>query len=127
MFNYSLTWRMTKMYGKRIITFKNNYSSEANHVIQDSFKRIGGILTKDDKWIFPYELSLRVIESIIHNTCPICGGIVKKSKMLQNAIVTLVYFGGSTKPQYGTANINKVLKCTSCRNSVKYLNPNNHD
>ena len=127
MYTHSLTWRMTKMYGKRIVTFKNNFSFQANLVIQDSFKRLCGILTKDNKWVFPCELPLDVIESITYNTCPKCGGILKKSKVLQNATVTLVYFKGITNPQFGLANINNVLKCTSCRNHVRYLNPNDSE
>lgn len=42
-----------------------------------SFNRIGGKKISDTLWEFPSFIISQVIEEVIHNTCYVCGGLMK--------------------------------------------------
>ncbi len=66
------------------------------------FARLGGQeipITGD--WVFPSFITSQVIQTIIHNTCFVCGGLMQDSEVQNGGISPAI----------------KVRKCTSCGHS----------
>ncbi len=87
------------------------------------FNRIGGVIQEDYSWHFPIFVSSNLLKEIIHNTCFVCGSLMKDSTALQNSLVSSDDFGsdagsiGTTQSRSGIANRIKVRKCTQCGHS----------
>lgn len=108
------------------VEFITPQKADVWYSLSDSFERIGGKCTdllKD--WTFPVFISSQVIQEIIHNTCFICGGLMKDStamlqgkchvKSYDNAIDT--YQGTIEYPDNNSTRQIKVRKCSSCGHS----------
>lgn len=94
-----------------------------------SFERLGGIYCPEESgvhgsvWKFPVFISSQVIEEIIHNTCFVCGGLMKDGQALENTWVGSEDFGGdygqrgTTISKIGQPVMKLVRKCSSCGHS----------
>lgn len=90
---------------------------------ENSFSRIGGTYHPEEEyiWKFPGFITFQVIDEIIHNTCFVCGGLMKDGQAIQNGEIRVPeedVRGGYT-PYVDTTNhsLIKVRKCTSCGHS----------
>jgi len=78
---------------------------------------------QSDIWLLPTFVTSQVIEEIIHNTCFVCGGLMKDSTAFLNDCVSFDDFGndagqrGTTQSRVGEAKQVKVRKCSSCGHS----------
>lgn len=67
--------------------------------------RIGGELQGDFSWNFPLFVGSQVIEEIIHNTCFVCGGLMKDYETVVKV------------PNTFRGKLTQVCKCTTCGHS----------
>lgn len=91
----------------------------------NSFNKIGGNKISDTLWEFPSFITAQVIKEVIHNTCFVCGGLMKDGQALQegkmlvssydNAVDT--YEGEIEYPNPNGSKVIKVRKCLSCGHS----------
>lgn len=109
-----------------VVTFTNfNISRVAvKERLFNSFRKIGGNNPLFElEWIFPSFITSQVIQEIIHNTCFVCGGLMKDSQALENTWVGLEDFGkdfgqrGTTMSKIGQPVMKVVRKCSSCGHS----------
>lgn len=86
-----------------------------------SFNRIGGKKISDTLWEFPSFITSEVLQETIHNTCFVCGGLMKDGTAFKNEDIIEVPNGLSmTSHVYsnaGEAKQIKVRKCQSCGHS----------
>ena len=72
---------------------------------------------------FPSFITSQVLQEVIHNTCFVCGGLMKDSTALDNTYVTSVDFPGETnlrgctQSKIGYPVMKNVRKCSSCGHS----------
>lgn len=92
------------------VKFTGNYLS-INYQVRDKFiryfQRIGGEITEGGNWIFPKHITSEVIQEVIHNTCFVCGGLMKdgtKEVKTREGKRTDLFFV-------------KVRRCSSCGHS----------
>lgn len=92
--------------------------------ICDTYLRLGGeMIDTVSNWKFPPFITAQIIQEIIHNTCFVCGGLMKDSTAFLNDSVSFDDFGndagqqGTTQSRVGKAKQIKVRKCTSCGHS----------
>ena len=106
------------------VKFIGNYLS-MDYRVRDKFvryfQRIGGQLTEGGNWIFPSFITSEVIREIIHNTCFVCGGLMKDSTAFKNEDIVEVPNGLSMTSHVfegaGEAKQIKVRKCIACGHS----------
>ena len=86
---------------------------------KNSFQRIGGKLQDDYFWKFPPYINLNIIQEIIHNTCFVCGGLMKDSTAMVDQQLEFEHdiYGTVTQQVPGYAKQIKVRKCSSCGHS----------
>lgn len=98
-------------YSIKQTTFKVISSNFKHNVVNSlglSYERIGGKFDfNTNTWIFPPFINLQIIEEVIHNTCFVCGGLMK------DEIETI----SSYKNQIGFYHDKPVRKCESCGHS----------
>ena len=62
------------------VKFNGNYLT-IDYKVRDklirSFQRLGGEITEGGNWVFPSFITSEVIKEVIHNTCFVCGGLMK--------------------------------------------------
>ena len=114
-------------YSIKQTTFKVISSNFKHNVVNSlglSYERIGGKFDfNTNTWIFPPFINLQIIEEVIHNTCFVCGGLMKDSTAFQNTLVSSDDFGndsgqrGTTQSRVGKPQYLKVRKCESCGHS----------
>ena len=114
-------------YSIKQTTFKVISSNFKHNVVNSlglSYERIGGKFDfNTNTWIFPPFINLQIIEEVIHNTCFVCGGLMKDSTAFQNTLVSSDDFGndsgqrGTTQSRVGEPQYLKVRKCSSCGHS----------
>lgn len=109
---------------KRVIfDFFDKLKYPAKAKFRELFWYLGGrfIRGQRDSWEFPNHVSNETISKIIHNTCFVCGGLMKDSAALQNQDVIEISNGLSmTSHVYsnaGKAQLVKVRKCIECGHS----------
>lgn len=103
----------------------NNFKYLVTESFETSFERIGGIFNGDENyWTFPSFVTSQIIQEIIHNTCFVCGGLMKDDAIAyQNTLVSFNDFGndagqiGTTQSRCGKAALKVVRKCSSCGHS----------
>ena len=81
-----------------------NVRPSAVENILNSLHKLGGkYLREQDHWTFPSFITSQVLEEVIHNTCYVCGGLMKDDYR---------------KKIEGTIKYNTVIrKCSSCGHS----------
>lgn len=88
--------------------------------LKHSFHKLGG---KEDIekawWYFPLHISSQVLEEVIHNTCFMCGGLMKDSTAMVDQEFEFEHdvYGTVTQQVPGYAKQLKVRKCSSCGHS----------
>lgn len=91
--------------------------------ILTSFEKIGGKVDNDNSCIFhfPSFITSQVLEEIIHNTCFVCGGLMKDGQAIQNGTLKLPgdRENNDYTPYPDTTNYSviKVRKCSICGHS----------
>ena len=91
--------------------------------LKETFARIGGEFQNDYTFDFPLFITSDIISEIIHNTCFVCGGLMRDGRAFDNTYVSFDDFGndagkrGSTQSKVGPAKIVNVRKCTECGHS----------
>ncbi len=84
---------------------------------------MNGVASNYFTYMFPSYVSAQVIQEIIHNTCFVCGGLMKDSIAMQGTPRYYHDFGndagklGTTMDYGGQAKQVKVRKCTQCGHS----------
>lgn len=87
------------------------------------FIKIDGIRQNEYVWLFPDTTNPDIVETIIKNTCFVCGGLMKDGQALDNTYVSFNDFGndseqrGTTQSKVGPAKITNVRKCSNCGHS----------
>lgn len=91
------------------------------------FERLGGKMTDNSylNWLFPSFITSEVIQEVIHNTCFVCGGLMKDGTAIQNGKILVssydsavdTYEGEIEYPDANNHFVIKVRKCTSCGHS----------
>lgn len=102
---------------------KLNYSARVQ--LRQIFRYLGAIeiIAQKETWDFPNHVSNETISEIIHNTCFVCGGLMKDSEAFDNTYVSHNDFGndvgqrGTTMSKSGQAQLIKVRKCMECGHS----------
>ncbi|MEY2703857.1 MAG: hypothetical protein RLY43_2496 [Bacteroidota bacterium] len=93
---------------------------------ETSFQRIGGEFQPEmGCWTFPKNVHSHIIELIIHNTCFVCGGLMKDGVALQQGKVIAesydsamdTYLGEIEYPYNKDTKLIKVRKCQACGHS----------
>lgn len=79
------------------------------------FNRIGGTIQEDYSWNFPTFVSSNLLKEIIHNTCFVCGGLMKDSTAYKND--DILHNERIVWKDSGIARQIKVRKCSSCGHS----------
>lgn len=110
------------------VKFKGNYLS-IDYRVRDKFiryfQRIGGELTAGGNWTFPKHITSEVLSEVIHNTCFVCGGLMKDGQAIQEGKVYVssydsameTYQGQIEYPNPNDSKVIKVRKCSSCGHS----------
>ncbi len=86
------------------------------------FERLGGTLIETNVYQFPSFITSEVIQEVIHNTCFVCGGLMKDGQAIQNGVVKV--YGENERSICYTPYVDptnhsliKVRKCSSCGHS----------
>lgn len=103
------------------VEFKNNLSAKVWYVLFDVFERLGGKQLGDniDNWEFPSHITAEVLHTAIHNTCFVCGGLMKEGTAIHQAsgYVSTEFRGALAKIEYknmGEPRIVQGRKCSIC-------------
>jgi hypothetical protein len=110
-------------YSIKQTTFKVISSNFKHNVVNSlglSYERIGGKFDfNTNTWIFPPFINLQIIEEVIHNTCFVCGGLMKDSTAMVDQKYEFEHdlYGTVTQTIPGHAKQIKVRKCSSCGHS----------
>lgn len=89
------------------------------------FEKLGGEFETDNYsvCVFPSHITVEMIKKVIHNTCFVCGGLMKDGESLDNTYLSFDDFGndagqrGTTQSKCGHPIIKQVRKCTNCGHS----------
>lgn len=78
---------ISKLGNTRMLFNESDFNDQVNAAFKTKFETIGGqrnfIIQGIRQWKFPDHITSQVIQEIIHNTCFVCGGLMKnKMKML---------------------------------------------
>lgn len=102
-------------------------NNKAYETLMNTFEKLGlqveVLITQDRIYKFPSFITSEVIKEVIHNTCFVCGGLMKDSTAFQNTLVSSDDFGndsgqrGTTQSRVGKPQYLKVRKCSSCGHS----------
>lgn len=86
----------------------NGIKPIALHNLKDSFNKLGGQEDREKAWwYFPLHITSEVLQEVIHNTCFVCGGLMKddtKEIETREGKRTDIYFV-------------TIRKCSSCGHS----------
>lgn len=91
---------------------------------ETSFSRLGGVFLPEEEyvWRFPSFITSQVLQEVIHNTCFVCGGLMKDGQAIQNGVVKV--YGENERSICYTPYVDptnhsliKVRKCSSCGHS----------
>lgn len=107
------------------VTFAHHLPTEGPAIkeLEKLFYKLGGDfqpnLDKEYRWTFPSFITSEVIEQVIHNTCFVCGGLMKDSTAMVDQQFEFEHdvYGTVTQQVPGYAKQLKVRKCTSCGHS----------
>jgi len=91
------------------------------------FEKFGGEFETDNYsvCVFPSHITVEMIKKVIHNTCFVCGGLMKNGQTIQNNKIIVdsydsamdTYEGQIEYPDTNNHSIIKVRKCTNCGHS----------
>lgn len=88
--------------------------------ICDTYLRLGGeMIDTVSNWKFPAYITAQVLEEVIHNTCFVCGGLMKEGTAMVDQQFEFEHdiYGTITQQVPGHAKQVKVRKCSSCGHS----------
>lgn len=88
----------------------------------DNFFKLGGSvnhLINSNEFQFPAFITSEILEEVIHNTCFVCGGLMKDSTAMVDQEFKFEHdvYGTVTQQIPGYAKQIKVRKCSSCGHS----------
>lgn len=111
----------------RMLFNESNFNDQVNATFKLVFKTLGGkpnfLINGDKQWRFPDHITSQTISEVIHNTCFVCGGLMKDSTALQNQLISFDDFGndsgsrGTTQSRVDTPKQINVRKCSECGHS----------
>lgn len=89
------------------------------------FERLGGKMIDTNLYQFPVFITSEVLSEVIHNTCFVCGGLMKDGQAIQEGKVYVssydsameTYQGQIEYPNPNDSKVIKVRKCSSCGHS----------
>lgn len=107
------------------VTFAHHFPTEGPAIkkLEKLFYKLGGDfqpnVDKEYRWTFPSFITSQVIEQVIHNTCFVCGGLMKNSTAMVDQELEFDHdiYGIVTQKVPGYAKQIKVRKCTACGHS----------
>lgn len=94
---------------------------------ETSFSRLGGIFCPDEGyvWKFPSFIASQVLQEVIHNTCFVCGGLMKNGQAIQEGKMFVSSYDSGVDtyqvqieyPNPNDSKVIKVRKCSACGHS----------
>jgi len=107
------------------VEFKNKLSAKVWYVLFEVFERLGGKQVGDDIdcWEFPTHITAKVLHTVIHNTCFVCGSPMQDEAIAlknEDVFVKTTFRGEDALipyPQSGAAKLKQVRKCQACGHS----------
>lgn len=93
--------------------------------LKEALARIGGQFQEDYSWRFPLCITSEVLSEVIHNTCFVCGGLMKNGQAIQEGKMFVssydsgvdTYQGQIEYPNPNDSKVIKVRKCSACGHS----------
>lgn len=103
------------------VNFEATLKLNVFEILIHHFERLGGIMVgpKASDWTFPSYITSEVIQEVIHNTCFVCGGLMKDGIAMVDQEFEFEHdiYGTVTQQVPGYAKQIKVRKCTACGHS----------
>lgn len=105
------------------VILQGHLSAKVLESLYAVFEKLGAICPNNnwDEWQFPAFITPQVLQEVIHNTCFVCGGLMKDSNAFKNQdIIEIPNSFSMTSHVYsnaGEARQIKVRKCSSCGHS----------
>ena len=96
---------------------------ESRIKLYEVLNKLGMTFGKGDEIRFPFCITSEVLQEVIHNTCFVCGGLMKDGQALDNTYVYSNDFGndagqyGTTCSKIGQPVMKQIRKCNSCGHS----------